>query len=572
MVRLVCRGDSVSATVQGTHDYRVKLWVEDRAIQYDCDCPIGVDGEFCKHCVAAGLAWFAERSANEADSQIPQCDVDLNAYLMAQSKKKLISMLLERAREDELYEQRLQMLAAQGESKAAAIESFRKALTGRIKRRRFVEYPEMRSYVREIESAADSVEGLLKDGHAGEVRELAERALRLVEKALNNVDDSDGYMRNVIDRFQELHYTACKAIKPDPIALAKFLLEWEVSGDWEVFYGAAETYADILGNSGLAAYRRFAEAEWEKVKPLNAREERAERFGRRFRVQQLMERYAKASGDIEALVAVKKKSLTGAVDYLSIARIYKDAGSRDAAIEWAERGAKAFPEHDRGLKDFLIAEYYDKGRYAESLARSWEKFSAMPILKAHQQLKKSAAALSEWEATREKALCHVRETLANRAKNKKSYIAWPYHSDHSPLVEILLWEKKPEEAWTEAACGGCTKALWLVLAEERGKAHPSDAADVYLRIIERTIQETNNAAYSEAVEMLNKVKTLKERLGHGAEFTRVLEAIRVRYKAKRKLMRLLNSEVGNRAMLCCFKGGRGEGVIETHAVWERQYD
>ncbi len=45
----------IVAKVAGTDEYRVRLWAED-GLAYTCDCPLGVDGAFCKHCVAAGLA------------------------------------------------------------------------------------------------------------------------------------------------------------------------------------------------------------------------------------------------------------------------------------------------------------------------------------------------------------------------------------------------------------------------------------------------------------------------------------------------------------------------------------
>ena len=43
---------SVQASVRGSQDYSVKLSVEDDFLNYSCDCPLGLDGVFCKHCVA----------------------------------------------------------------------------------------------------------------------------------------------------------------------------------------------------------------------------------------------------------------------------------------------------------------------------------------------------------------------------------------------------------------------------------------------------------------------------------------------------------------------------------------
>ena len=49
-------GNSVTATVQGTHRYRVSLAVDEEELEYDCTCPVGTDGLFCKHAVAVALS------------------------------------------------------------------------------------------------------------------------------------------------------------------------------------------------------------------------------------------------------------------------------------------------------------------------------------------------------------------------------------------------------------------------------------------------------------------------------------------------------------------------------------
>src|SRR5512135_710069 len=48
----------IAARVQGTRPYRVKLWLDVKDLDYSCTCPVGADGELCKHCVAAALAWL----------------------------------------------------------------------------------------------------------------------------------------------------------------------------------------------------------------------------------------------------------------------------------------------------------------------------------------------------------------------------------------------------------------------------------------------------------------------------------------------------------------------------------
>ena len=47
---------SASAVVTGTHNYKVSLSAANGILRSSCNCPLGRDGEFCKHKVALGLA------------------------------------------------------------------------------------------------------------------------------------------------------------------------------------------------------------------------------------------------------------------------------------------------------------------------------------------------------------------------------------------------------------------------------------------------------------------------------------------------------------------------------------
>lgn len=90
----------LSTIVTGTEDYRVRLWTEDNDLGYSCTCPLGEDEQFCKHCVAAALAWLAT-AKNEGDAlqQTRESrEDDLRTFLEQQEKEKLITILLREAR------------------------------------------------------------------------------------------------------------------------------------------------------------------------------------------------------------------------------------------------------------------------------------------------------------------------------------------------------------------------------------------------------------------------------------------------------------------------------------------
>ena len=82
-----------------------------------------------------------------------------------------------------------------------------------------------------------------------------------------------------------------------------------------------------------------------------------------------METLARESGDVDAVAAVKARDLSHAYAYLQIAELHNEAGRQDAALDWAERGVKAFPDRtDSRLREFLANEYHRRQRHEEAMA------------------------------------------------------------------------------------------------------------------------------------------------------------------------------------------------------------
>jgi uncharacterized Zn finger protein len=380
---------------------------------------------------------------------------------------------------------------------------------------------------------------LLEDGFASEVIELSEYALASVEETMNY--DVDGTVGGTIEYLEGLHHEACKRAEPDQEALAKRIFEWELGGDYETFFDAVNTYADVLGEKGFAEYRRLAEKEWAGVPALGPDPENRPRYyGKRERLADIMQALAYRSGDVESLVAVKSKDLSNSFAYLEIARIYREAGDDEKALEWAEEGAWVFP--GRGHSDlcrFLADEYHDRGRHEEAMDLIWTGFAQVPRLDAYEELKAHADRAGTWERWRRKALDFVREDIVKKkGESGASYLSFP--ADYSALVEILLWEGNVEDAWREAKEGGCSDRLWLDLAARREEDHPEDSLAIYQERIEPLVNRTNNKAYRKAYELLLKVRTLMRRLGREAEFEEYVELLRLEYKRKRNFMKLLD--------------------------------
>ena len=537
--------DILTAKVEGTRNYTVRLWAEGNRLGYSCSCPLGVDGVFCKHCVATGLTWLARDDVPEGRPTKPKPAVTMDhvrAYLARQKSSMLVDVIMEQTLGDEHLRERLLLEVATKRSQGPDIATFHAAIDNAVDTGGFVDYRHAYDYARGIEQVVESIRTLLKEGHADAVIELAEHALGAVEDALGAVDDSDGEMGRFLDDLQELHHDACKKAKPDPEALAKRLFEWEVRSGWDAFHAAAATYADVLGKRGLTCYRRLAEAEWASVPALKPGADDPERYGKRRRIQRIMEALAEQAGDVEALVAVKSRDLSRVHTYLEIAELYKHAGDHDNALAWAEEGMKAFPERpDARLREFLAEEYHRRKRHDEAMALIWDAFTARPHLETYQGLATHAKRIQQWPSWRDKALALLRESIA-RAKGAapKQRTLWSAAADHSVLVRIFLWERRVEAAWKEAAEGGCSGDLWITLAEKREKKHPEDAVPIYQKAVERALRHASNDAYREAIHWLRKVRGVTTRLGREREFEAYLSEIRADNKRRRNFIKMLD--------------------------------
>src|SRR5215203_1689707 len=121
---LVEHAGVVVARVAGTEDYRVRLWAED-VLVFSCDCPLGLDGEFCTHCVAAGLAWFEGDSLENAPGGSATMH-DVQTYLEKQDREVLVRIVMQQAMEDERLRERLLLRTSRAEGLDLA--AFRRAV------------------------------------------------------------------------------------------------------------------------------------------------------------------------------------------------------------------------------------------------------------------------------------------------------------------------------------------------------------------------------------------------------------------------------------------------------------
>jgi hypothetical protein len=127
--RMKMADDVLSARVTGSYPYAVKLWEEDGGIEYECSCPHGEDGNFCKHCVAVGLAWLAETGTGGGAKSTKQKKnnpwKEITDFVGLQDAATLAEWQLETAKRDDVLYESLLIKARRAAGPASTIKGSR---------------------------------------------------------------------------------------------------------------------------------------------------------------------------------------------------------------------------------------------------------------------------------------------------------------------------------------------------------------------------------------------------------------------------------------------------------------
>lgn len=459
-------------------------------------------------------------------------------WLTQQPHATLVAMLLEVAQRDDRLAQTLLVKSTPAGGQDALVDDLRRVIDDVTTVDDFVDWRSMDRFSGPLDQVVDTLEALLTSAQAPALVELAQYAIEQTEAVLENVDDSNGQVGDILGRLGDLHLKACKLAKPDAETLACDLFWLETTLPFGVCSFSAQTYRDVLGEVGLRKYRALAQAQWDALKPADSK---TGYDSPRFKIKRIMEDLAETAGDVDELVAIKAHDLKSGHDYLAIAEILASDQRQDEALQWAERGLKAYPERpDNRLRDFLVAQYLQRQRPDEALQLTWIQFEEQPSLALYQKLQGVANTLGNWPAQRTRALAWLQEVTTREAAQTSRFKPKPSVPDMSRRIAIALWELDLDAAWDAYHQGLCDPRLRLSLAQAMEATRPHESLMLYRQIIPDLVNQTNNDAYASAVVWLRKVGQLMAGLGQTPQFAVYVAELRVTFKPKRNFIKLLD--------------------------------
>lgn len=514
----------VLALVHGTEDYRTVVTGRGARIDGDCSCPAYAREGFCKHMVATALA---ANAAGAGDGDRSGRTTSVRDYLKTLEIDALVDMIVDLAEYNPPLWRRLELAAVAAADDDKALERrLRKAVAEAIRTGGYVDYREAPEWSAGVASVLDTLDVLASGARAGMVVELAQHAVSEIEDAIGEVDDSDGYCSMLLDQARDIHLSAFRAAGPEPVELARKLFALETDSEYGTFNGAAAIYSDVLGDAGLAEYRRLAFEAWDALPARSGNDRRAHDVdGSYSRLAEAVDFFAERDGDIETRIAVRTKDLSSPWQYLRLVEFCSAHGEEEQALRYAEEGLWVF-EDDRPDEKLvsLAADLLRKaGRREDADKVLWRCFDRAPSLSSYRRLRAAGD-----RTTHERAVATLRTRLAEERATR-----WYFPADL--LIDVLMEEKLFDAAWAAVDEHGASRRVKQALAKASEATHASKALAVYAERVEELARAGGNAAYHEAADLVGRMAGLHS----AAEQAAYVTELKKRHRRKRNLMKVL---------------------------------
>ena len=522
---LAIEPERILAQVAGTEDYRTELTGRGGDIGGDCSCPAFGDWGFCKHMVATALA--ANAVAGEGQAQGVGALLRIREHLMQKGLEVVVEMIVDLAARDPALFRKLDMAATLVAVDAATLAArLRKAIDGATRTRGYIDYREAERWAGGVGEALDAVADLTSAGHAVLALELAERAIDRIEAAIEEIDDSDGRCGDLLNRARDIHLAAARAVRPEPLRLARDLFTRETKGGYDTFHRAVWLYAEVLGERGLAEYRRLAAEAWAKLPQRSGHTpQRHVSSGDYSRLKDILDFFADHDGDVDARIALRAKDLSSPWSYLELAEFCLSQGRGEDALRYAEEGLWIFEDErpDERLVVFAIELLAKAGRGDDAEKILWRAFEKAPSLELYVRLGELVG-----EVARGRAIEILRLEIAKALSTR-------WHRPADLLIRILAHDKAFDAAWIVVGEQGASMGVKEALARASEATHPREAIDVYAERVDQLADGGGNQAYAEAVNLVAHMAELRTADAQAVH----VAALKARFGRKRNFMKLL---------------------------------
>lgn len=517
--------ERVLAQVEGRETYRIEVTGRGRRIGGSCSCRAFDDRGVCKHMVATALAANATAVGGEGIGALDR----IRGHLREESAEALVEMIMQLAERNSALLARLDMIASIKRSDVGSVSRQLRSMLDRATRvRDHLYHQDASDWANEVDIALDAVSDLVGVGKSDLALDLAWHAIERMERAMVNMDDSDGHWGAVLQRACNIHLAAAKAVRPEPLELARQLFRAELEGAHDPFHRSAALYADVLGDEGLTEFRRLAHEAWETQSSKLVGPERLSYVDKSvYRLESMVDFLAERDGDVEYRIALRTRDLSTPWCYSKLVDFCLSQGRQADALRWAEEGVRIF-EDDRPDETLLLTT-------TDLLAKAEREKDAEVLLERAFTRNPSLTLYKTWtklggSTVRESA---VRILTAQLAERKSRPVFWAHPADL--LLQVFMHEQEMDSAWSIARTHGASLRVAMELAQATETTHGQDAVVIYVRKVEQLVEAGGNPAYEEAAQLIRRIASLQGKV----EQAKYVASLKSRFGRKRNFMKLL---------------------------------
>lgn len=503
-------GDRAVGTVVGRDGaYEVHVDLLEDGLGGGCECIAQMTMPVCKHMVALALVAFAD---------VRPEGPSLEELVAGLPPAVLTRLVCDTASRDPALRSRVEALAAAqtGDVDAKALRS---AITKATTAPRDPSWGAAGRVAERADEAMGLLEGLV-DAGAADAPALVEHMIGRIDRLLDRVDDSGGYLSAIRSHAADLHVRACAAAGVPPAEVAKTLLRIARRTEWDWVDDAPERYADLLGDDGLAALdkaltkARGAERSGPEVPSW-------QRSHLEMTLALMAESSARVAGDTDRLVAAMADDLSSAWRYVEVADVLEQAGREREALDWLERGRAAHGDDDSRLRGRLTAAYLRDGRDEEAVAVAWDHLLRRPTAAGVAELREVCGA-DDWPTYREDALAALGRVPGEQVA--------ALVDDGDPAAALAVAERAPIDI------GARRKLARALVRTDLGVALLQ-----YEVLLEAALEGTGERAYRDVTDLLVEMHAAARAYGGGEVVVERARLVRAAYLRRPKLVERLDA-------------------------------
>jgi len=533
----------VFANVKGTESYQVKLQITDKVLDGSCDCPASANFDFCKHCVATTLAYQnkqVEQSKLQDSDPLDRVKAYVNQLPEQEAKDALIQLI----GDDNLLTTKWQ-LKADNASGSIDIKQLKKQITKALPYRNLWEYAKVRAYFTHAEALLDPIFDIFTELDAEDVFSLTQYMSQRLNKLLERLDDSGGYRFGLEN---QINNTLTKTFKQLPWSAnkkAQFLLQAQTNEDIEMVY--PDIPGDFLDDTTQDVNTLFYQAiqdKWNALPDLPSGASYKEKSPYNNLLYILLHQPGVEQNTAKK-IELKAKVAIDVRDFIELAELNLAQGFKPKNIEKAELWlAKAQKHQDKfrhatEIKRLKITLFEAKQQPQEALTIQWQIFSKTEQFSDYQKLQ----SLAEKSGINHTECYQQAESILINNITNQQHTRW--HVPGYNLIEFYLKNEQIKKAANYAKNNKVDTAQLEKIARKTISLDTELAFEFYQRITMLYPKQTNNAAYQQTIDVLTELKQgLPECADWDEKFEDLLSEIKLAYKPKRNLMKLLEQNFG----------------------------